>query len=123
MANILIIDDDNTMCQSLSLVAKRWGHEAACANTLREACPPGAAVTRRPTSGRESVSVPVHEAALQWLSRGAKNRRPRTRKALAAHLYSHFSKKIPENEVQNLIESLIASGQLTEANGRITYHF
>ena len=46
-----------------------------------------------------------------------------TRKALAAHLYSHFSKKMPETEVQYLIDRLIASGQLSEANGRITYHF
>ena len=92
------------------------------ASTLREAFPAAAAVTRRPTPGRESAPVPVHEAALQWLLRSAKNRRPRTRKALAAALYSHFSKKIPENEVQNLIESLIASGQLSETNGRISYH-
>jgi two-component system NtrC family response regulator len=34
VANILIIDDDDTMCQSLSLVAKRWGHEVSSANTL-----------------------------------------------------------------------------------------
>jgi hypothetical protein len=99
------------------------GFNVRRANTLREACPPAAAATRRTTSAREAVSMPVHEAALQWLSGSAKNRRPRTRKALAAHLYSHFSKKIPENEVQSLIESLIASGQLSEANGRITYHF
>jgi len=38
-------------------------------------------------------------------------------------LYSHFSKKMPETEVQYLIDRLIASGQLSEANGRITYHF
>jgi two-component system, NtrC family, response regulator len=34
MARILIIDDEETMCQSLSLVAKRSGHEAACAKTI-----------------------------------------------------------------------------------------
>jgi two-component system NtrC family response regulator len=34
MADILIIDDDDTMCQSLTLVAKRMGHEAASASTL-----------------------------------------------------------------------------------------
>jgi len=91
------------------------------ASTLREAFPSTAA--RRPPPGRESLSVPVHEAALQWLSGGAKNRRPRTRKALAAHLYSHFSKKIPESQVQDLIENLIDAGQLSDAHGRITYHF
>jgi two-component system, NtrC family, response regulator len=34
MARILIIDDEETMCLSLSLVAKRSGHEAACARTI-----------------------------------------------------------------------------------------
>ena len=34
MARILIIDDEETMCQSLSLVARRSGHEAASENTL-----------------------------------------------------------------------------------------
>ncbi|ACM21740.1 sigma-54-dependent transcriptional response regulator [Geotalea daltonii FRC-32] len=34
MANILIIDDDDLMCQSLSHVAKRWGHEVTCTHTL-----------------------------------------------------------------------------------------
>jgi two-component system NtrC family response regulator len=34
MANILIIDDDDLMCQSLSHVAKRQGHEATCVHTL-----------------------------------------------------------------------------------------
>jgi two-component system, NtrC family, response regulator len=34
MANILIIDDDDLMCQSLSHVAKRQGHEATSVHTL-----------------------------------------------------------------------------------------
>jgi two-component system NtrC family response regulator len=34
MARILIIDDDQMMCKSLSLVANRKGHEASCAYTL-----------------------------------------------------------------------------------------
>lgn len=36
MAKILIIDDDKLMCQSLSLVAKRKGHEADCSYTLAD---------------------------------------------------------------------------------------
>ena len=34
MARVLIIDDDDTICSSLSFVVKRMGHEAVCANTL-----------------------------------------------------------------------------------------
>lgn len=36
MANILIIDDDKTICDMLSLVVKEMGHEAASAATLHE---------------------------------------------------------------------------------------
>jgi PIN domain len=105
------------------------------ANSLREAFP--AAVTeprraqgesrrppaanQRPAAVRAPASVP--ESALQWLAGSAKTRRPRTRKALAAHLYSHFSKKIPESDIQGLIDHLVASGQLSEVNAKITYHF
>jgi len=36
MARILIIDDDELICQSLALVARQKGHEATSAHTLRE---------------------------------------------------------------------------------------
>jgi len=36
MAKILIIDDEETMCESLSLVARRSGHDTVCASTLAE---------------------------------------------------------------------------------------
>lgn len=34
MADILIIDDDDLMCQTLSHVARRQGHEVTCAHTI-----------------------------------------------------------------------------------------
>ena len=36
MASILIIDDDENMCQSLSHVVRRAGHEAACSRNLTQ---------------------------------------------------------------------------------------
>jgi two-component system NtrC family response regulator len=36
MAEILIIDDDKDICTSMSIMVKRLGHDASCANTLRE---------------------------------------------------------------------------------------
>lgn len=36
MANLLIIDDEQLMCQSLSLVAKQQNHQATCALTLED---------------------------------------------------------------------------------------
>ena len=109
------------------------GFSVRRANSLREAFA-AAAESRRPQAesrrvpaanqrpaARAAASVP--ESAVQWLSGSARTRRPRTRKALAAHLYSHFSKKIPEADIQALIDHLVTSGQLGEGNGKITYHF
>ncbi len=105
------------------------------AHSLREAYPAAGTESRRPPAeGRRApaasqrpaaVSAPasVPEKALQWLSGSARTRRPRTRKALAAHLYSHFSKKIPEHDIQVLIDHLIAAGQLSETSGKISYQF
>jgi two-component system NtrC family response regulator len=36
MANIMIIDDDPLICETISNVVKRMGHEAACAYSLKE---------------------------------------------------------------------------------------
>lgn len=36
MANVLIVDDDTTMCDMLSNMVRRMGHEAGCTHTLRD---------------------------------------------------------------------------------------
>ncbi|HAR95976.1 MAG TPA: Fis family transcriptional regulator, partial [Deltaproteobacteria bacterium] len=36
MANVLIVDDDAGMCDVLSTMVRRMGHEAGCTHTLRE---------------------------------------------------------------------------------------
>jgi hypothetical protein len=61
--------------------------------------------------------------ARQLLAGTQKIRRPRKRKGLIAVLHSHFSKKVPESEVRDLVDKLIARGELSESNGAITYHF
>jgi len=76
--------------------------------------------TRRESSRREDSSL--RDEALHLLSGTQKMRRPRKRKGLIAVLHSHFSKRIPEGELQRLVDELIAAGVLSEANGAITYH-
>jgi hypothetical protein len=61
--------------------------------------------------------------ARQLLAGTQKIRRPRKRKGLIAVLHSHFSKRVPESELQDLVDKLIARGELSESNGAITYHF
>ncbi|HEY2273872.1 MAG TPA: PIN domain-containing protein [Steroidobacteraceae bacterium] len=64
----------------------------------------------------------LRDEALRLLAGRQKMRRPRKRKALIAVLHSHFSKRVPESELQRLVDELIAAGNLSEANGAITYH-
>ncbi|HUL47836.1 MAG TPA: PIN domain-containing protein [Steroidobacteraceae bacterium] len=74
----------------------------------------------RSSARRESGSL--RDEALQLLTGTQKARRPRKRKGLIGVLHSHFSRKVPESELQGLVDELIAAGHLSEANGAITYH-
>ena len=65
----------------------------------------------------------LSEEALRLLTGTQKARRPRKRKGLIAVLHSHFMRKVPESELQGLIDQLITAGSLSESNGAITYHF
>lgn len=78
-----------------------------------------------PASSGTSLSMesPNWDAVLRWLSNMPKANRPRKRKGLVAHLYTHFGKKIPETQVGQLVDQLIARKKLAEAAGAITYHF
>jgi hypothetical protein len=81
----------------------------------------GRAGGRRESARRESGSL--KDEALQLLAGTQKARRPRKSKGLIGVLYSHFARKVPESELQRLVDELIAEGHLSEANGAITYHF
>jgi hypothetical protein len=85
------------------------------AESLASVAPPAVTVSRQPST--------LLDNALSVLAAAQKNRRPRKRKGLVAYLHSHFSKKIPETELQRLIDQMIARKELSEAKGAITYHF
>lgn len=120
----------------------RRGFAVRRANTMAEAlgshaaptaaprAPGGArASARRGAGGRAGVrraspreAGSAKDEALHLLAGTQKARRPRRRKGLVAVLHSHFAQKVPESELQQLIDELIAEGSLSEANGAITYH-
>jgi hypothetical protein len=81
----------------------------------------GRARARRESPPREGGSL--GEETLRLLSGTQKARRPRKRKGLIGVLHSHFARKVPETELQQLVDELIAQGHLSETNGAITYHF
>ncbi|HVH84317.1 MAG TPA: PIN domain-containing protein [Steroidobacteraceae bacterium] len=108
--------------------------EALAARTSAAAAsrsPGGARSGARRESGRDgprrdgppSEGGSLKGEALHLLAGTQKVRRPRKRKGLIAVLHSHFSQKVPDGELQRLVDQLIAEGTLSETNGAITYHF
>jgi hypothetical protein len=111
-------------------MAEALGSRAAPATAPRS--PAGARTGGRRGGGgrtggrRESLrgeGGSLKEEALQLLTGTQKARRPRKRKGLIGVLHSHFARKVPESELQRLVDELIAAGHLSEANGAIAYHF
>lgn len=111
----------------------RRGFAVRRANSIAEAlgsrAPPAAAPrgagAARPAAARLAAlgdGGALLAEARQLLAGTQKIRRPRKRKGLIAVLHSHFSKKVPESELQGLVDKLIARGELSESNGAITYH-
>ena len=99
--------------------------EALGSRALPAAAPRGAGAAR-PAAARLAAhrdGGALLAEARQLIAATQKIRRPRKRKGLIAVLHSHFSKKVPESELQGLVDKLIARGELSESNGAITYHF
>ncbi|HEY0767533.1 MAG TPA: PIN domain-containing protein [Steroidobacteraceae bacterium] len=89
------------------------------ANSIAEAL---ASATPAAVSVSPQTST-LWDNALSLLAGAQKSRRPRKRKSLVAYLHSHFSQKIPEAELQRLVDQMIAREKLSEVKGSITYHF
>jgi PIN domain-containing protein len=98
----------------------RRGFAVRRANSIAEALAEAAPRRAMTVSHQPSTLL---DNALGVLAAAQGNRRPRKRKGLVAYLHSHFSKKIPETELQRLIDQMIARKKLSEAKGAITYHF
>ena len=118
-APCVILSKDKGFDPLIKHLVKR-GFAVRRANSIAEAlataaAPPAVTVSRQPST--------LLDNALSVLAAAQRNRRPRKRKGLVAYLYSHFSKKIPETELQRLIDQMIARKKLSEAKDAITYHF
>jgi len=124
----VILSRDKGFDPLIKHLVKR-GFTVRRANSIAEALAsraPPAAAPRRGGAARPAAhgdGGPLLAEARQLLAGTQKVRRPRKRKGLIAVLHSHFSKKVPESELQSLVDKLIRRGELSESNGAITYHF
>jgi hypothetical protein len=66
---------------------------------------------------------PNYKRVLEVLGKSEKKSRPRKRKTLSQHISSIFQKKLPQAEVDRLIDILFANKMISETNDTITYEF
>ena len=62
------------------------------------------------------------QRASNWLTRLQRNRRPRKRRGLVASLHSHLSKKVPEAQIEQIVDRMVAEGMISESNGVLSYN-
>jgi hypothetical protein len=66
---------------------------------------------------------PNYKRVIEVLGKSEKKSRPRKRKTLSQHILSIFQKKLPQAEVDRLIDILFANKMISETNDTITYEF
>ena len=66
---------------------------------------------------------PNYKRVIEVLRKSEKKSRPRKRKTLSQHISSIFQKKLPQAEVDRLIDILFANKMISETNDAITYEF
>jgi hypothetical protein len=66
---------------------------------------------------------PNYKRVIEVLGKSEKKSRPRKRKTLSQHISSIFQKKLPQAEVDRLIDILFANKMISETNDAITYEF
>ena len=66
---------------------------------------------------------PHYKRVIEVLHKSEKKSRPRKRKTLSQHISSIFQKKLPQTEVDRIIDILFANKMISETNDAITYEF
>jgi len=66
---------------------------------------------------------PNYERVIDILRRSEKKLRPRKRKTLSQHILTMFQKKIPQRDVDRVIDLLFANKMISESNTTISYQF
>jgi hypothetical protein len=105
---------------------KQRGFKVRRADSLAQAFPSlvPKAVTKAPapTAKSGAKQAPPLLQAIEWLKSIQTRTRPRKRAGLIAHLFNHFGKKRPEQEIEQLVAELMTKKVISEADGKLAYH-
>lgn len=64
-----------------------------------------------------------YKRVVDVLGKSEKKTRPRKRKTLSQHISAMFQKKLPQTDIDRIIDMLFAKKMISEANDSITYAF
>ncbi len=70
-----------------------------------------------------SKTEPNYTRVVELLGKTVKNARPRTRLTLTKHISAMFQNKLPQGDINRIIDLLFANKMISEANKRLTYAF
>jgi hypothetical protein len=101
---------------------KKRGFNVRRTATLGGAFPSRESAARKASTPRSATEEAWHRAST-WLGGLRRNRRPRKRRGLVASLYSHLSKKVPEAQIEQFVDRMIAEGTISESSGVLSYNF
>ena len=101
---------------------KKRGFNVRRTATVGGAFPSRESPVRKTSTPGGTADEPWQRAST-WLARLERNRRPRKRRGLVASLHSHLSKKVPEAQIEQIVDRMIAEGSISESNGLLSYNF
>jgi hypothetical protein len=102
---------------------KKRGFNVRRTATLGGAFPSSRDSPARKASTPAGATEDAWYRASTWLAGLQRNRRPRKRRGLVASLYSHLSKKVPEAQIEQFVDRMIAEGTISESSGVLSYNF
>jgi len=77
----------------------------------------------KPAAAPAPAEEPQLRRVIEVLGKSEKRARPRKRKTLSQCISAMFQKKIHQQEVDRIINAMLANGLILEANNAITYEF
>jgi hypothetical protein len=106
---------------------KQRGFKVRRADSMTHAFPSAVpkAVAKKPTptpkDGSSRSTSPLDQA-IDWLRSMQARARPRKRTGLIAHLRNRFKQNLPENQIEPLVDAMIAKKVISEADGKLAYN-
>lgn len=70
-----------------------------------------------------STEDPNYKRVIEVLSKTDKKTRPRKIKTLLPHISSIFQKKLPQPEIEKIIDTMFANKMISESNNSLSYQF